>query len=835
MKKYLLKTAALLVLCCAMFGCGKEEGSTSGGGTGSIYGTVTDFATGDPVANANVQLLMSGNTTLHASITGNDGQYEISDVPSGTYSIKVTKVGYSDLIDSNPIVVEKGKPTKRDVQIKKLPSSLHIYDNESNEIFELDFGADEGVTQKTFNIFNGGSQNLQYVINPILANWVLINPNQQSGTVGVGVTYPIIVTINRELLADGNNTAVLTITSATDGGKELTIKARKSSAGDGVFELPSAGLIVQTEDLGCVDWSSAKLLCENSTVAGYNDWRLPTKEELMTLYSNRELIGGFVNERYWSSSNNGTPYYVDFSNGIAGVYGNSNHYNVRAVRSYSGPATLPTVSTSIPNAVTSHTAVCGGSAVSHSGTTHVQLGVCYSNSPNPTTSSNTVMDAVILGTDPVSFTCSLTGLSPSTTYHVRAFAINDAGTTYGEDVSFTTKGEFAELPGANLMVQTEDLGCVNWVSARMMCENSTIANYSDWRLPTQDELMVLYNNRDYIGGFCTGYDQDKYRYWSSGKNTLDNPVGVSFYDGSLFWDYSSQEHSVRAVRNINGVSTTIPTVITSTPSNITSISAYCGGNVTSDGGATVIQRGVCYGTSPNPTTSNMVVTGGSGTGSFSCSVTGLSAGTTYYAKAYAINSEGTSYGEQKQFTTMGGGGSDQTYTFDFEDGWQGWQVIDADGDGYTWKWANNSGGYNGHNGSVATIISESYSNDLEAALYPDNYLVSPQRYSISNGGKISFYVCAQDADYPAEHYGIAISTASNPTANSFVTIWEETLSAKVRSGDIVRGNRTQGNWYLKTINLSAYAGQTIWIAIRHFNCTDQFVINVDDITIVTGN
>lgn len=835
MKKYLLKTAALLVLCCAMFGCGKEEGSTSGGGTGSIYGTVTDFATGDPVANANVQLLMSGNTTLHASITGNDGQYEISDVPSGTYSIKVTKVGYSDLIDSNPIVVEKGKPTKRDVQIKKLPSSLHIYDNESNEISELDFGADEGVTQKTFNIFNGGSQNLQYVINPILANWVLINPNQQSGTVGVGVTYPIIVTINRELLADGNNTAVLTITSATDGGKELTIKARKSSAGDGVFELPSAGLMVQTEDLGCVDWSSAKLLCENSTVAGYNDWRLPTKEELMTLYSNRELIGGFVNERYWSSSNNGTPYYVDFSNGIAGVYGNSNHYNVRAVRSYSGPATLPTVSTSIPNAVTSHTAVCGGSAVSHSGTTHVQLGVCYSNSPNPTTSSNTVMDAVTLGTDPVSFTCSLTGLSPSTTYHVRAFAINDAGTTYGEDVSFTTKGKFVELPGANLMVQTEDLGCVNWVSARMMCENSTIANYSDWRLPTQDELMVLYNNRDYIGGFCTGYDQDKYRYWSSGKNTLDNPVGVSFYDGSLFWDYSSQEHSVRAVRNINGVSTTIPTVITSTPSNITSISAYCGGNVTSDGGATVIQRGVCYGTSPNPTTSNMVVTGGSGTGSFSCSVTGLSAGTTYYAKAYAINSEGTSYGEQKQFTTMGGGGSDQTYTFDFEDGWQGWQVIDADGDGYTWKWANNSGGYNGHNGSVATIISESYSNDLEAALYPDNYLVSPQRYSISNGGKISFYVCAQDADYPAEHYGIAISTASNPTANSFVTIWEETLSAKVRSGDIVRGNRTQGNWYLKTINLSAYAGQTIWVAIRHFGCTDQFVIDVDDITIVTGN
>lgn len=826
----IVKFATFLLVCSSLFGCGKDDNPSGGvnSGSGSIYGVVTDFATGNPVSSANVQLRPSGETTL----TGYDGHYEFPNVPSGTYSIKVTKEGYSDLIDDYDIVVTNDKQTKRDVQIRKLPSSLHIYDNDSHEISELDFGADEGVTQKTFNIFNGGSQSLNYIITKT-ADWIS-NISQSTGTIGVGVTYPIVITINRELLADGNNSTTLLVTSSADGGKELTIKARKSSAGDGVYELPSAGLMVQMEDLGCVDWSSAKLLCENSTVAGYNDWRLPTKEELMTLYSNREMIGGFVAERYWSSSNNGTPYYVDFSNGIAGVYGSSNHYNVRAVRTYNGPTTLPTVSTSTPNAVTSHTAICGGNAVSHSGTTHVQLGVCYSNSPNPTTSSNTVMDAVTLGTDPVSFTCSLTGLSPSTTYHVRAFAINDAGTTYGEDVPFTTKGEFVELSSANLMVQTEDLGCVNWVSARMMCENSTIAYYSDWRLPTQDELMVLYNNRDYIGGFCTGYDQDKYKYWSSGKNTSDDPVGVSFYDGSLFWDYSSQEHSVRAVRNINGVSTTIPTVITSTPSNITAISASCGGNVTSDGGATVIQRGVCYGTSPNPTTSNMVVTGGSGTGSFSCSMTGLSAGTTYYVRAYAINSVGTSYGEQKQFTTTGGGGNGQTYSFDFEDSWQGWQVIDADGDENTWRWFYSTEGNIGHNGSVYTMGSESYINNV-GALYPDNYLVSPQRYTVSNGAKISFYVCAQDADYPAEHYGIAISTASNPTANSFVTIWEETLSAKVRSGDIVRGNRTQGNWYLKTINLSAYAGQTIWVAIRHFGCTDQFVINVDDITIITGN
>ena len=131
--------------------------------------------------------------------------------------------------------------------------------------------------------------------------------------------------------------------------------------------------------------------------------------------------------------------------------------------------------------------------------------------------------------------------------------------------------------------------------------------------------------------------------------------------------------------------------------------------------------------------------------------------------------------------------------------------------------------------------SESYDNDNFLVLYPDNYLVSPQKYAISSGAKISFYVCAQDSDYPAEHYGVAISTTSNPIANSFTTIWEETLSAKTGKSDIIRGNREQGTWYFKTIDLSSYSGQIIWIAIRHFNCTDQFILDVDDITIVTGN
>jgi len=103
-------------------------------------------------------------------------------------------------------------------------------------------------------------------------------------------------------------------------------------------------------------------------------------------------------------------------------------------------------------------------------------------------------------------------------------------------------------------------------------------------------------------------------------------------------------------------STTTPTVITNAVSNITQTSATCGGHVTSDGNATVTARGVCCSTSSNPTINNSHTTNGTGTGSFTSNITGLTSNTTYYVRAYATNTKGTSYGEQKSFTTNGSSG-----------------------------------------------------------------------------------------------------------------------------------------------------------------------------------
>jgi hypothetical protein len=96
----------------------------------------------------------------------------------------------------------------------------------------------------------------------------------------------------------------------------------------------------------------------------------------------------------------------------------------------------------------------------------------------------------------------------------------------------------------------------------------------------------------------------------------------------------------------------MPTVTTSVVTQITETTAVAGGNVTADGGASVTERGVVYGTAENPTTANTKKVSGSGTGAFTCNLTGLQASTTYYVRAYAINEKGTSYGEQVSFTTL---------------------------------------------------------------------------------------------------------------------------------------------------------------------------------------
>ena len=162
------------------------------------------------------------------------------------------------------------------------------------------------------------------------------------------------------------------------------------------------------------------------------------------------------------------------------------------------------------------------------------------------------------------------------------------------------------------------------------------------------------------------------------------------------------------------------------------------------------------------------------------------------------------------------------YFCDFEEDFEegrilDWTLMDADGDGHNWQLPVTGGlGYY----SDGMLVSYSYDNASASPLTPDNFMVSPRVTIPEFGGRLEFYACPMDGAYPAENFAVAISTTVNDDPSAFTTLQEWTM---VYSG-----------WDKYMVNLSAYAGQEVYIAIRHYNCTDQFALCIDDF-FVGGN
>ena len=160
-------------------------------------------------------------------------------------------------------------------------------------------------------------------------------------------------------------------------------------------------------------------------------------------------------------------------------------------------------------------------------------------------------------------------------------------------------------------------------------------------------------------------------------------------------------------------------------------------------------------------------------------------------------------------------GSDGNFYEDFEDSLNGWTLVDYDGDGYNWLHHINTGSENltAHSG-LGVAYSMSYDNNY-GALTPDNWLISPQ---VPMGGTVSFWAVGQDDDYAEEHFAIYVSTTGT-NISDFTQISQEFIATDT--------------YTQYTADLSSYTG-TGYVAIRHFNITDMFYLNVDDITITGG-
>ena len=295
------------------------------------------------------------------------------------------------------------------------------------------------------------------------------------------------------------------------------------------------------------------------------------------------------------------------------------------------PIVKPTVAITTITDITKTSATSGGNVTNAGNGSVTARGVCWSTTQNPTIANSHTTNGLGTGT----FVSYLTNLTANTTYFVRAYATNEAGTAYDNQVSFTT------LP--NEMPSVTTTAATNISSTAAVCGGNVTSDGGT----TVTERGVCYSSSP-SPTLANSHTSNGTGLGSYISNLTALTVNTLYY----FRAYATNNIGTTYGNQLSFTTLSLPIVTTTPATNITQNSATTGGNVTSEGGTTVTARGVCWGTSSNPSISGNHTTNGTGLGSFVSNLTGLIGNTLYHIRAYATNSVGTSYGTDLTFTTL---------------------------------------------------------------------------------------------------------------------------------------------------------------------------------------
>ena len=281
-------------------------------------------------------------------------------------------------------------------------------------------------------------------------------------------------------------------------------------------------------------------------------------------------------------------------------------------------------------------------------------------------------------------TCNVGANSPEAYGDYFAWGETETKETYGKDNCLTYGLGMSQLRSQGyiysdriILASQHDAATAYWGGDWRMptkAEQEELLNNCTWKWITQNGVegykVTSKANSNYIFLPAAGYrsgsslykDGDYGRYRNSSLVVGDGNEDISYYldlrylnkNVSSYSGYRYHGYSVRPIYggNFEGLPARYAFVETSEVTEITSSSAVCGGNVTTDNGSTVTSKGICWSTSPNPTVEDNKTEDGNGIGSYMSLMTNLEDNTTYYIRAYVINAAGISYGNQKEITTL---------------------------------------------------------------------------------------------------------------------------------------------------------------------------------------
>ena len=575
--------------------------------SGSIIGTVYDGEKNEPLQGVKMTLSPLGKSTT----TSQSGTYSFTDINAGSYTVQAEKSGYRT--DSRSVTINVGDNGPFDFHL--MPSSAGLQVSQ----LTLDFGNDN--TTLTLDLKNTGSATLNWQISENI-EWLQCTPT--SGSIAPNSTASVIVNVDRTGLERGSYTQSLAI-SSNAGSAVVTVN------------MSVQGLTVKVSpeelDFGATTTSMQLTLTNTGTQSvSYtlnpsNDWITVSKKS-----------GNFTQNDVITVSVNRAGFGVGDYAGKLDLTIGDNSVEV-PVRMNVPSKEAPTVTLSSVSDVTYNSAAFKGGVVSIGSSKVTKHGFCWDTKEQPTVNSSQVCNLGDCATAK-DFEYVASQLTAGTKYYVRAYAENSEGVSYSNQVTFETK-EQEGLP----VVET---GAVSGVGSAQATVGGNVLKVGNEAGITQFGHVwsttanpTTADHRSSLG---------------STKNT--GPFSSALTNLAPHQTYHVRAYATNALGTAYGNDVTFTTaydivsLTTISVTNITHNEASTGGSISSKGGHTVKEQGVCWGTSANPVVGGNHQASTDKSDRFTVRINGLTEQTGYHVRAYVITETGeVYYGNDLSFQT----------------------------------------------------------------------------------------------------------------------------------------------------------------------------------------
>lgn len=501
----------LTIIGITMSACSDDSRITS---LGAIYGMTVDAENTEPMRGVQVQLCTKAGSTIGSSVTYDDGHFEFADINPGEYTVIISSSKYPNV--SYDFTVEAGRTSSLDIPVglytnPYFPIYLSSQYNDYYDGFWIDFTMPNAYSIEIIEkgVYYSQSDNPMTTGQKARYNY---RSNHLYEFYGEKTTMYYVQAYVKDAKGNTYLSEIIHITEQAKAPEVKTVYITRVNATKVILE-------------GLIEHKGNPVYTERGFIVS-TDYKNPTLSDLDATTTKFPVDGVELTFKAVIDIIADTKYYIRayaVNDGFI-AYG-----DVMTIEDYA-----PIVVTGDAIEVTGTKATLMAEITNVGYPQFSERGFIVSSEirkPTMSDISANTLKIVVEGTNLV-YSKELINLTTGTQYYYRAYAKSDKFTAYGAISTFTPQEPEEFYTIGSLMIQGSDIGMqLSWSAANSMCQDSRVGGYSDWRLPNQTELEIMYNAKSQIGlssnKYWGNYTSGSFHYHYTDMSTGSHVIATS--------------------------------------------------------------------------------------------------------------------------------------------------------------------------------------------------------------------------------------------------------------------------------------------------------------------